>query len=118
MRNLAALVILAIGLTGAVQASEDDAVDAAVGTFLQGLVEARDVGLAFDYLRDALDAAMHGRDAAPPEALTQRAEAIAGEAKRRGAVAGRALLDAIERSIRESMRTPRAAPVGTAQQRI
>jgi hypothetical protein len=75
-----------------------------------GLVTDADVGLAFDYLREAMPAAVQGREVAPPEALIRRAEVIAEEAQRRGGIAARAALDAIEREIRDSMRTPGSEP--------
>ena len=68
-----------------------------------GIVQDRDVTVFFAYLREALSAAIEGREAAPPEELSQRAEAIGEEAKRRGAVAARALIDAIEASVRERL---------------
>jgi hypothetical protein len=73
-----------------------------------GLVKESDVGLVFDYLREAMLGAFRGREVAPPDAIKRRAEAIAEEAKRRGEIAARGALDAIEREIRESMRAPRA----------
>ena len=76
--------------------------------FIGGVVKDSDVALVFDFLRDAMSAAFHGREVAPPAALIQRAETIAEEAKRHGEIAARAALDAIEREIRESMRAPRS----------
>jgi len=76
-----------------------------------GIVQERDVGLVFGYLREALSAAVEGREAAPPSELVERAESMGEELKRRGAAAGRAVLDAIEQSVREGMRDiPRSAP--------
>jgi hypothetical protein len=81
-----------------------------------GIVQEKDVGLFFDYLRNALQAAVDGREAQPPEELVQRAEAIGEEVKRRGAAAARAVIDAIEQSVREGMREPgRAARMGYPQ---
>jgi hypothetical protein len=81
------------------------------GSILGGIVQERDVGLVFGYLREALSAAIEGRDAAPPEELVQRAESMGEELKRRGAAAGRAVIDAIEQAVREGMREiPRSAP--------
>ena len=76
-------------------------------TLFSGIVQERDIALIFGYAREALSAAVEGRDAAPPEELTQRAEAIGSEMKRRGAVAGRAILDAIESAVRDAVREPR-----------
>ena len=90
-----------------------------VDSFLAGIVQERDVDLVFDYLRDALKAALDGREAAPPAELTQRAEAIGDELKRRGAAAARAAIDAIEQSVRDAMREPRRLPPPTdSSQRI
>ena len=75
--------------------------------FVGGVITESDVGLVFDYLREAMSAAFQGRQIAPPEALISRAEAIADEAKRRGEIAARAAIDAIEREIREGMRESR-----------
>ena len=78
--------------------------------FIGGVVKEGDVALVFDYLRDAMTAAFHGREVAPPEALTRRAETIAEEAKRRGEIAARAAIDAIEREIRDSVRRSERLP--------
>ena len=85
---------------------------------LGGIVQESDVDLVFDYLRDALRAAMDGRDAQPPDELVRRAEAIGDEMKRRGAAAAQAVLDAIERSVRDSMREPRGLPPTSPSQRL
>ena len=68
-----------------------------------GIVQDRDVTVFFDYLREALNAAIEGREPAPPDELQQRAEAMGEEMKRRGAVAARALIDAIEASVRQRL---------------
>ena len=59
----------------------------AARSLLGGIVQERDVDLVFGYLREALNAAIEGREAAPPDELAQRAEAMGEEMKRRGAVA-------------------------------
>ena len=75
------------------------------------IVQERDIALAFGYLREALNAAIEGREAAPPEELAQRAESMGEELKRRGAAVGRAVIDVIEQTVREGLRdTPRSAP--------
>ena len=67
--------------------------------------------LAFRYLRESLDAALMGREPAPPpDALMQRAETIGKELKRRGGAAAHGVLDAIEGILREEVRSP---PRGT-----
>jgi hypothetical protein len=74
-------------------------------SFLTGLVNEEDVSLVFDYLRDAMGATLQGQEPPPPsDGLVRRAEVLRDEAGRRGAVAARALLDEIERSVRESLR--------------
>jgi hypothetical protein len=114
MRRHIAATLISLSLCASAHAA-DDPLGAAVGAIAQGLVQESDVGLVFDYLREAFDGALQGREVSPPEALARRAEAIAEEAKHRGALAGRALIDAIERSIRESMRTP---PTGASRSSI
>ena len=80
-------------------------------SILGGIVQERDVDLVFDYLRDALSAAVLGRDApAPPRELEQRAEAIGEEMKRRGAAAARVFIDVIEKSVREGLSDPPQRP--------
>ena len=94
--------------------SEDGAADA----FAYGIVQEQDVGLVFDYLRDALGAAMAGREPSPPpEVLRERAQTIADEMRRRSEIASRALLDAIERSIRDSYPEAPQPPTGSPVQR-
>ena len=109
MRHYAAAAAIAFTLSVPAHAAGDP-IDAAIGSLLHGLVHERDVGLLFGYLHQAFDGALEGREVPPPAALAQRAEEIGDDAKRRGATAGHAILDAIERSIRESMRAPRAQP--------
>jgi hypothetical protein len=105
MKHLLASALIGFCLCVPAHAAAEP-LDAAIGAITQGLIEERDVDLVFGYLHEAFDGALQGREVAPPAALTQRAEAIGDEAKRRGAVAGHALLDAIERAIRESMKAP------------
>ena len=66
-----------------------------------GVVRDRDVSLVFDYLREALQAAMQGREARPPDELAHRTEVIGEEVRRRGALAAEALLDHIEARLRD-----------------
>ncbi|MDB5865704.1 MAG: hypothetical protein JWO70_3510 [Betaproteobacteria bacterium] len=119
MRNLAAAALISMFLCAPAHAAPpDDPLAAAAESFIHGLVHERDVDLVFGYLREALDAAVEGRELPPPEALTQRVEAIGEEAKQRGAIAGRAVLDAIERSIRDAMKTPGVLPSSRPLQRL
>ena len=100
-------VLLGVMLAFALSAQAPDALaqerralpDAVFG----GIVQDRDVTVFFEYLREALNAAIEGREAAPPDELAQRAEAMGEEMKRRGAVAARALIDAIEASVRQRL---------------
>jgi hypothetical protein len=98
MQDLAAAALISLALFAPAHAAEP---------FVGGVITDSDVGLVFDCLREAMSAAFQGREVAPPEALVKRAEVIAEEAQRRGEIAARAALDAIERDIRESMRAPR-----------
>ena len=88
-----------------------------IEALFSGLVQEQDVALAFRYLRESLDAALLGREPAPPpEALIQRAETIGNELKRRGGVAAHRVLDEIERILREEVRKPpHATPSSPAQ---
>lgn len=89
------------------------------GSLLGGIVQERDVGLVFGYLREALGAAIEGRDVSAPDEIARRAEAIGDEVKRRGAAAAGAFLDAMERSVREGMRERHPAlPPSYPPQRI
>ena len=119
MKHLLIAGFLGLGLCGpAAAGSSDDPRSAFPGALLGGIVQERDVGLVFDYLRQALQAAVDGREAPPPEELVQRAEAIGDEMKRRGAAAARAVIDAIEQSVREGMREPRRLPPSNSPQRL
>ena len=104
MRRIAAAALLGLLLSAPAHAEP----------FIGGLVKDSDVELAFDFLRDAMSAAFRGREIAPPEALTQRAEAIVGEATRFAVSAAHAAVDVIEREIREAGRaaSPRPLPSG------
>ena len=100
-------VLLGVMMVSALSAQAPDALaqerrplpDAIFG----GVVQDRDVTVFFAYLREALNAAMEGREAVPPEELSRRAEAIGEEVKRRGAVAAHAMIDAIEASVRDRL---------------
>ena len=116
MRHVAIAGLL--GLAVCASAHAQDARRPATEALLGGIVQERDVALVFDYLREALSAAADGREISPPEELTQRAEAIGAEVKRRGADAARALIDAVEASMREGMREPRRPLSSSPYQRI
>ena len=119
MRCIVAAVLAGLMAVGpAAAADPGEAVSGAVGGFGRGLVQEQDVGLVFDYARDAFAAALQGREAPPPERLMRRGEAIVEEMKRRGAVAGRVILDALEQSIREGVREAPAATPPRPLQRI
>jgi hypothetical protein len=76
----------------------------APGVLFQGVVREEDISLVFAHLRAALTAAYAGREASPPEELNRRAEAIAGELKARGTLAGLLLLNAFEAAARQALR--------------
>ena len=83
-----------------------------------GIVQEQDVALFFDYLRDAVSAAVEGRPAEPPQALTRRAQEIGEEMKRHGAAAARALIDSLESAVREAPREPQRPWGAPPYQRI
>src|SRR4051812_49057177 len=98
MRTALATAIIVISLSLPAYATEP---------FIGGVVKETDVAMLFDFVRDAISAAFHGREVAPPAALIERGEAIAQEAKQRGEIAARAAIDEVEREVRESMRSQR-----------
>ena len=116
MRRVAVAGLL--GLVVCASAHAQDARRPATDALLRGIVQERDVALVFDYLREVVTAASEGREAAPPAELAERAEAIGQEVKRHGAAAARALIDAVESSLRESMREPRPPLSNSPYQRI
>ena len=69
-----------------------------------GIVQERDVALAFSFLHQALDGALQGREIQPPEELARRADEIGDEVRQRGAAAAHALLEALERRARNAVR--------------
>ena len=105
MKRVAVTGLLVLCLSASAHAQEPLRLlpDAVFG----GIVQERDVALIFGYAREALSAAIDGREVPPPEELTQRAEVVGGEMKRRGAVAGHALIDVIESAMRDALREPR-----------
>ena len=105
-----------IGFTLSAPALAHDEDRPLAAPLLGGIVQERDVGLVFDYLREALGAAIEGREAPLPDDMARRAEAIGEEMKRRGAAAARVFIDVIEKSVREGLREPaprRALPPST-----
>jgi hypothetical protein len=109
MRRVAVGAVLAFGLCASVHAQDRHGLSPE--GLLGGIVQERDVALLFGYAREALSAALEGREAPPPEELTQRAEVIGGEVKRRGAAVGRAILDAIEAAVHGNEREPRGPSI-------
>jgi hypothetical protein len=84
--------------------------------YFEGVVQEEDVSLVFGYLREALRAAIAGREPPPVEPLLERADAIGDALAKRGAMAGLAVLDAIENAVRESLKeTPRLPPARQLQ---
>ena len=120
MRRFIVATLIGFALSFPAHAGHDHAVGDPLGaigeSFLRGLVHEGDVALAFGYLREALDAAVEGRDAPPADRLVRRGEEIGAEAKRRGAVAGHAVLDVLERSLRGIFRE--SLPPARPQQRL
>jgi hypothetical protein len=82
------------------------------------IVQDEDVALIKRYLREALGAAMVGRE--PPAAgpLIERADAIRRELQKRGLIAGHAVLDAIERALRDESGEPPKLPPSSPYRRI
>ena len=77
---------------------------------LQGVVREEDVSLLFAHLRAALLASYQGGEAPAPEELNRRMEAISGELKSRGTLAGLLLLAAFEAATRQALREALAEP--------
>lgn len=105
------VIVLLLGATCAPAYSAEPSVP---GPFLQE----RDVGLFFDYLREAIDAASEGRAAPPPEALARRAEEISEQLKQHGLAAARGLVDALESTVRDGLDKPRPPAVAPGQIRL
>ena len=121
MRFNAAIVMGALGLALAAPAHAQEQkkpdpfaqLDAllASGALVRGIVREDDVTLLFDHLRASILAASQGREAPPPpEALAQRGEEIATEAKVRGTAASLLLLGTFEAMARQVVRDVLAAP--------
>ena len=117
MRRITIAALLGITLSSwAYAADPNERSPVGAQALLGGVVQERDVSLVFDYLRDAFRAAIEGREAPPPDELKQRAEAIGEEVKRRGLEVGKAVIDAIEDTVREGLGEPRrSAPVRPSQ---
>ena len=109
--RIVAASAIGVGLSAPVHAASPlDGLPPAADYFA-GVVQEQDVGLFFSYLREALSAAVAGREPPPAEPLIERADVIGNELARRGAMVGLAALDAIERAVRENLRdTPRLPP--------
>jgi hypothetical protein len=113
MKRIVTAAVLGLAFCSPALAQDDRA---PLGPLLGGIIQERDVTLVFDYMRDALKAAVEGREARPPEELSQRAEAIGDELKSRGAAAARAAIDAIEGAVRERLgEAQRVPPTGSRQ---
>jgi len=78
-------------------------------TFSEG-----DVEQFFAWMRSSIAASMQGREAPPPPPeLKQKAESLSRELAARGALAGQALLDALEESTRRALRDAQKQPPAT-----
>jgi hypothetical protein len=118
MRRVLLTGLVGFALSGPVHAADpSDRVSSAFESFAHGLVLEQDVELVFGYLREALSAAIAGRELPAADVLVQRAEAIGEEARRRAETLGRALLDAIELGVRESIKQPSRSEVARPLQR-
>jgi hypothetical protein len=116
VRGWVTMALLGLACAAPVQAGEQPDPFARVealldpGTLLHGVVRDEDVSLLFAHLRAALLAAHEGREAPVPEELNRRAEAIAGELRTRGTLAGLLLLTAFETAARQALRERLPAP--------
>jgi hypothetical protein len=114
--RLMAAAVLGLALAAPACAQSEDRL-AELEERLQALdpqrwLDEADVARLFAWLRASLAAAAQGRDVPPPpEDLRQRAEALSRELALHGALAGRALLDALEEQVRGALRE-RPAPPG------
>ena len=123
MRIASLITVVALGLVPAAPAGAEQRPDplAAIEplldpkVLLQGVVREEDVSLLFAHLRAALLASSQGRSAPPPEELNRRLEAISGELKARGAIAGLLLLTAFEAAARQALREALAEPAAAAR---
>jgi hypothetical protein len=110
LRSIVATLVLALAAAAPSHAGDRPdpfaQVDAllASGALFRGLIREDDVSLLFAHLREALLAAQAGRQPLLPDELNRRAEAVAGELKVRGTLAGLILLDAFEAAARQTVR--------------
>lgn len=73
-----------------------------------------DVEQFFAWMRASIAASMQGREGPPPPPeLKQKAESLSRELAVRGALAGQALLDALEESTRRALREAQKPPPAT-----
>ena len=108
LKALAFASLCGVAFAASAQSTEPAPSLPAVPEVFAGVVQEDDVSVLFAYLREALNAAMAGREPPSPQPLLDRSGAIGEEFARRGAIAGRAVLDAIEKALRENLRdTPR-----------
>ncbi len=75
-----------------------------IDSIFAGLIQEQDIALAMRYLQDSFDAALDGRESPPPDALIERGEVIAKEARRRGAATAHAVLEMVEGILREAVK--------------
>ena len=115
----ASILVLGLGFTAPACAGEQPDPLARVEplldpkVLLQGVVREEDVSLLFAHLRAALLASQQGREAPVPEELNRRLEAISGELRARGAIAGLLMLTAFEAAARQALREALAVPAPT-----
>jgi len=107
VRRIVVAMALGVALCGPAAAHESPPLGA---DLFGGIVRDSDVDLVFDYLRESTRAALEGREAPVPDALSSRAEQMAEEVRRRGGVAARVFIEVIERSVRDAMRDGPQAP--------
>ena len=77
MRRAVIAAFVGISLWASPAAAEpNEPVSGAMDSLTRGLVQEQDIDLVFGYLREALGAAVQGREAPPPDELRRRADEI------------------------------------------
>ena len=116
----ASILTLGLGFTASARAAEQADPLAQIEPLIdpkilfQGVVREEDLALLFAHLKSALLASYQGREVPAPDELNRRLEAISGELRARGAVAGLLMLAAFEAAARQALREALAVPAPTA----
>jgi hypothetical protein len=102
-----AIGCMAAGPAGAAPSEPLQPLDPRV--LLQGVVTEEQVAAVFDYLRNAIIAAVEGREGPVPDFLRRELEKIDADIKLRGTVAGLLLLKELEAEVKKLLRAPEPA---------